>query len=564
MAAVDGLSARAEVVRDEAGNVTLLPRSLRASGGGPPAAAPRSPYGPVSPRERRWSGHHYARAAGRLGLSARAEVVRRPATHSTTTCWSLRASGGGPLVAAVPPEAIAVSPRERRWSAGRRHHRPRGVGLSARAEVVRRSPCGSSPRTRSLRASGGGPLVQQYAGTRLEVSPRERRWSVRTASTPQSAGGLSARAEVVRRGRCRGAEPRGSLRASGGGPSVLLWCGAGRWVSPRERRWSGRRRAGGDRLGGLSARAEVVRTATAPPSTPAWSLRASGGGPQGERMTASVLSVSPRERRWSAPEEIPRELIPGLSARAEVVRPPRRAPPWASRSLRASGGGPDGWTRTWSWPTVSPRERRWSGQGGMEVRPGLGLSARAEVVLRGAWRTVLRCRSLRASGGGPRLAPDPAPTKPVSPRERRWSDQCSGGRDRHAGLSARAEVVRFAASRRARFRGSLRASGGGPTFDYGNAAHKLVSPRERRWSERESAPTRSELGLSARAEVVRSRTPTRQPRSRSLRASGGGPYALMHYAREGKVSPRERRWSEPVEGFTIDTFGLSARAEVVR
>ncbi len=217
----------------------------------------------------------------------------------------------------------------------------------------------------------------------------------------------------------------------------------------------------------------------------------------------AVTAVSPRERRWSGRPVRAPVMSDGLSARAEVVRCRCPGGRGRSRSLRASGGGPAPSSRPSRNSGVSPRERRWSAVGALVGEGDRGLSARAEVVRPCSARRTCTARSLRASGGGPkrRLALQDSPA--VSPRERRWSDPPQPGAGAEGGLSARAEVVRCCSWCRGLLRGSLRASGGGPTIDSAAAEETKVSPRERRWSVGAHLDLSARPGLSARAEVVR-------------------------------------------------------------
>ncbi len=287
-------------------------------------------------------------------------MVRGSTPSGRSPSRSLRASGGGPLVLAFRWRWPPVSPRERRWSADGGAGVVGGVGLSARAEVVRDRARRQVHGPGSLRASGGGPshaLVEMPAG---RVSPRERRWSDPRPHDLLGGGGLSARAEVVRPASTSAAPAPGSLRASGGGPAAAPAGPSSTRVSPRERRWSGLRPDRRPQARGLSARAEVVRASTRTARRRRWSLRASGGGPVDGAPVQCHGKVSPRERRWSGAVGPQVPAAPGLSARAEVVRRRPGAPPPCRGSLRASGGGPVTGVAEAAQPAVSPRERRWS------------------------------------------------------------------------------------------------------------------------------------------------------------------------------------------------------------
>ncbi len=253
-----GLSARAEVVRPPGRSPARPRRSLRASGGGPDTTDEHADPHPVSPRERRWSVRSLHQGGKGEGLSARAEVVRPALQGTVPPSRSLRASGGGPMWRGTSKASQMVSPRERRWSARHRLRRRRGQGLSARAEVVRPSPTPPPTRSRSLRASGGGPPHMAAEQAEPTVSPRERRWSSE--------------------------RPSGAVSGT---------------VSPRERRWSAADRGGPADSGGLSARAEVVRSRSSAARSGSRSLRASGGGPRPLTLFPHGVVVSPRERRWS-------------------------------------------------------------------------------------------------------------------------------------------------------------------------------------------------------------------------------------------------------------------------
>ncbi len=153
------LSARAEVVRPRAASHRCSGGALRASGGGPRTATHRPALRRCSPRERRWSASRCPTALPPGVLSARAEVVRRSAPGAWWPSSALRASGGGPPESEISIALATCSPRERRWSRlGLGLGGQLGV-LSARAEVVRTMTLPRPSDTGALRASGGGPQV---------------------------------------------------------------------------------------------------------------------------------------------------------------------------------------------------------------------------------------------------------------------------------------------------------------------------------------------------------------------------------------------------------------------
>ena len=274
--------------------------------------------------------------------------------------------------------------------------------------------------------------------------------------------------------------------------------------SPRERGWSGP--PGNPPCPGpvLPARAGVVRGGQRAPRRSSRSPRASGGGPRERRVSVALPEFSPRERGWSAPCEARVPSARVLPARAGVVRSPHRRTRRASRSPRASGGGPTiGWF-TLSDGVFSPRERGWSGAGLLLLVLPVVLPARAGVVRPREAPCGDRDGSPRASGGGPRRDLIGYGCNTFSPRERGWSAASQSWYVDYNVLPARAGVVRWGTSRSPTRWSSPRASGGGP------------SPG--------TSPSATTPVLPARAGVVRAPATWRRGSARSPRASGGGPH----------------------------------------
>ena len=214
-------------------------RSLRAGGGGSSKSRSYRSMRWVSPRRRRWFVHQGQDHVRAVGLSAQAEVVRRPCARRRPGSRSLRAGGGG---SDVIPDLTALG---RSLRAGGRWFVLAGPdscccrGLSAQAEVVRTWSSPSPPT----------------AG----VSPRTRRWFELGGAGRNALCGLSAQAEVVRCGRSRASRTARSLRAGEGGSASCAPGTRAGLVSPRRRRWSGDIAGDAVDAGGLSAQAEVVR-----------------------------------------------------------------------------------------------------------------------------------------------------------------------------------------------------------------------------------------------------------------------------------------------------------------
>ncbi len=261
-------------------------------------------------------------------------------SHPSCAHRSSRASGGGPTISGWLGTQWRVFPRERGWSVGEGVDEHDGVGLPARAGVVR-STFGCCPkRLWSSRASGGGPVVGYLAPHFPEVFPRERGWSADGCSSWGCQDGLPARAGVVRpHTGSRSASPRSS-RASGGGPPLKGRAGSSSMVFPRERGWSDQKPYSRPPFRGLPARAGVVRRCGSSRSPPTRSSRASGGGPLPIFTAICPKWVFPRERGWSAGDRPADRAAQGLPARAGVVRPLPGPAPRRNRSSRASGGGP--------------------------------------------------------------------------------------------------------------------------------------------------------------------------------------------------------------------------------
>ncbi len=337
--------------------------------------------------------------------------------------------------------AAWFSPRRRRWSAGQDLVAQVPEVPSAQAEVVRTGLRTRPDSRRSLRAGGGGPNYIRTALYMAVFSPRRRRWSRAHAAQVGQDPVLSAQAEVVRCwSRCRRCSWC-SLRAGGGGPSPRSSRTLAGWFSPCRRRWSGRVRRRPPQPRVLSAQAEVVRSNRCCGCTASGSLRAGGGGPSKGSAPATSTRFSPRRRRWSVLAVVASGHYLVLSAQAEVVRPAPAPPcPWPC-SLRAGGDGPRPGCRAERYIRFSPRRRRWSARPAGVHRDAGVLSAQAEVVLKDLARELPQPRSLRAGGGGPTLSTVVDLLTEFSPRRRRWFDPIPRLTKRVLVLSAQVEVV---------------------------------------------------------------------------------------------------------------------------
>ncbi len=277
-----------------------------------------------------------------------------------------------------------------------------------------------------------------------------------------------------------------------------------------------------------------------------------------------MFAFSPRERGWSAEPDLLGGESAVLPARAGVVRVTTRQPPGYVGSPRASGGGPSGRSSRGRCRGFSPRERGWSDLGAVSQVGQPVLPARAGVVLPDRHPGDRGLRSPRASGGGPpRPSPHPARAR-FSPRERGWSDDCRRRPLAYDVLPARAGVVRNATPIASQYRGSPRASGGGPPVSLPVGRIRRFSPRERGWSDALSLGCSTALVLPARAGVVRSGTARRTGGGCSPRASGGGPTARTTVTVSTAFSPRERGWSGRLAHGHTERVVLPARAGVVR
>ncbi len=214
------LPARAGVVRRTPGAHHGFTGSPRASGGGPFGATVEDRQRLFSPRERGWSAGAGDAAQRDRVLPARAGVVRTWRRPASRVSRSPRASGGGPPSARVREGLWSFSPRERGWSAVRQPTGRERAVLPARAGVVRREGPASAGRSRSPRASGGGPPNAPHKAPKRSFSPRERGWSGEFVQCQGAEVVLPARAGVVRPDGRRTGSRRCSPRASGGGPNV--------------------------------------------------------------------------------------------------------------------------------------------------------------------------------------------------------------------------------------------------------------------------------------------------------------------------------------------------------
>ena len=366
-------------------------RALREGGGGPSDTNCFWVNNPSSPRRRRWSGRPRRPLRRLPELSAKAEVVRRRRRRSGRRARALREGGGGPRAAGSGLRSDSSSPRRRRWSGPDRHRGRREGELSAKAEVVRIHVRGRIQHGGALREGGGGPRARNGRSLPRESSPRRRRWSGARIHGAVPGLELSAKAEVVRR-TPRPATPRArALREGGGGPTPPAPTRTPSASSPRRRRWSVQRLVPGRGDHELSAKAEVVRRPPRALQLGQRALREGGGGPPRSPRSSPPSASSPRRRRWSEPVRPDAPGAAELSAKAEVVRP---RPPSCSRgcrALREGGGGPAVDPTVTDVYSSSPRRRRWSAAG-LDVRAhGLELSAKAEVARRMRRGSARRC-----------------------------------------------------------------------------------------------------------------------------------------------------------------------------
>ena len=273
------LPARAGVVRTSGSTSRRSRRSPRASGGGPAELVDMDLIGVFSPRERGWSAVSETRRYPMDVLPARAGVVRLREMSVSRVTSSPRASGGGPRNKNGKQWSVAFSPRERGWSAFARFRSAQRFVLPARAGVVRFFRPLAGARSRSPRASGGGPPPAPPRAALCGFSPRERGWSGRGEHDGGCPSVLPARAGVVRQAR----RPENAVRP----------------FSPRERGWSvlSPEDTRPERV--LPARAGVVRRHRNRALACARSPRASGGGPNGSGRVTCADTFSPRERGWS-------------------------------------------------------------------------------------------------------------------------------------------------------------------------------------------------------------------------------------------------------------------------
>ena len=253
-------------------------------------------------------------------LSAKAEVVRRPGRGCPRWRRALREGGGGPQPPTCAPHTAGSSPRRRRWSARHAAARPADDELSAKAEVVRPRPSAPRRTARALREGGGGPKSRTFFAGAWESSPRRRRWSARVEGGARRLCELSAKAEVVRRGRSIWRLGARALREGGGGPDSCPRSVVAKLSSPRRRRWSGGRIDLQELLPELSAKAEVVRPLLPLAVRPHGALREGGGGPASALLVSGADGSSPRRRRWSGRGYGGRVAGGELFAKAEVVR----------------------------------------------------------------------------------------------------------------------------------------------------------------------------------------------------------------------------------------------------
>ncbi len=278
-------------------------------------------------------------ASSGSGLSAQAEVGRSPTPLWVGPWRALRAGGGGSKAAAVAALTDKGSPRRRRWVGEPGHPDSPWSGLSAQAEVGRTPQGQSWCRRRALRAGGGGSYASYSSFPITPGSPRRRRWVVAARGLPFSKNGLSAQAEVGRRGGHRVRVRLRALRAGGGGSPAEVLLLERMLGSPRRRRWVECSCRSGRGTGGLSAQAEVGRTCSPGTRISGGALRAGGGGSVGTPAEPLKSAGSPRRRRWVVGDHPGPRADVGLSAQAEVGRRSGGRRGRGRGALRAGGGG---------------------------------------------------------------------------------------------------------------------------------------------------------------------------------------------------------------------------------
>ncbi len=454
----------------------------RASGDGPAQQVRPCPAHPCSPRERGWSAAAQSRFRGREVFPARAGMVPVAAGSNGATGCVPRASGDGPMVAALGRIGASCSPRERGWSAPTTTGEWSQPVFPARAGMVRQAGVTSIQVPGVPRASGDGPQGRRHTTVACLCSPRERGWSRRPPTRPTRPHVFPARAGMVPPGPSTQVGSRCVPRASGDGPAARTFLRRLRTCSPRERGWSPGTRVHQAPRHVFPARAGMVRLHTRQRRATLRVPRASGDGPSADTSVRVAVRCSPRERGWSPSgisEKLPVTVFP---ARAGMVR--RRSPCSGPevRVPRASGDGPDTTDSGASHTMCSPRERGWSARGHRPRREHRVFPARAGMVPSRAASFRERFGVPRASGDGPPCEHTRMPRKECSPRERGWS--LGGHLPAQAGhvFPARAGMVRRSATRSSGHHCVPRASGDGPAAGSNSPRIIKCSPRERGWS----------------------------------------------------------------------------------
>ncbi len=274
-------------------------RLPRASGDGPTVAVATTPEGLAPPRERGWTLLDAWCDPSCQGSPARAGMD--PQSAVICSAWSRlpRASGDGPSPGSRKRGWQLAPPRERGWTPIEGRLLAEQAGSPARAGM---DPTRSSLLTaasRLPRASGDGPCRKAQRCSLVLAPPRERGWTLPSATIAARVCGSPARAGMdPTTAHSRLAMPR-LPRASGDGPCCFAMAAFCSLAPPRERGWT----LVGDHLAarafGSPARAGMDPMQALHEKARAGLPRASGDGPHDRWWRRRSWRAPPRERGWT-------------------------------------------------------------------------------------------------------------------------------------------------------------------------------------------------------------------------------------------------------------------------
>ena len=294
--ATDGCPARAGMDPHRSGEQRTVKRLPRASGDGPSGRSSLASGETAAPRERGWTLSTLGTSLSALGCPARAGMDPLVAAVRIGADGLPRASGDGPRRSLNSATHGGAAPRERGWTRWSEYRYAPSQGCPARAgmDPSALAPCveaGGLPR-----ASGDGPVTAAMAIGHGRAAPRERGWTQFHPDDGRTSQGCPARAGMDPSDSSASSFSSWLPRASGDGPWRTRGSVTTEQAAPRERGWTLASSEVGQALFGCPARAGMDPVPFEPPPAATRLPRASGDGPSAPDSTAVVAEAAPRER----------------------------------------------------------------------------------------------------------------------------------------------------------------------------------------------------------------------------------------------------------------------------